>query len=120
MQGASTEARSPFRAPGRRRFGFGTKLIMMLMVVAAGFGLLVYNALRVPDVSAELNAWLGRPDAGGDAADGRRLQLMFALFCYTGPLALGLLVSLLHGAIAWLESRRDRARAREDEPFRMD
>ncbi|RMF44487.1 MAG: hypothetical protein D6753_02495 [Planctomycetota bacterium] len=120
MQVPATDPGSPFRPPPRFRFGFRSILVMMLMVVAAGFGMLVFNALRVPAISSELNAWLGRPDSGGGGTNERRLQLIFTLYCYVAPLFLAFLVNLLHAVIAWIERRRPLPDAREEDPFRMD
>ena len=93
---------------------------MLLMVVGAGVGLLVYYALRVPAITSEINAWLGRPDAVVDRGDARQAQVIFALFVYTAPLALGMFVYLLHYVINWLDRLTRRAQQDESEEFRME
>lgn len=111
---------SPFMVREPVRLGFGTMMILLLMVVAAGVGLLVYYALRVPAITSEINAWLGRPDVAEDHAYGRRAQVTFALFTYTAPLALGILVSLLHFVLNWFDRLTRPHQAPGDDPFRME
>ena len=111
---------SPFMQQEPVRIGFGTIVIMLLMVVGAGVGLLIYYALRVPAITSEINAWLGRPDAVVDRGDARRAQVTFALFVYTAPLALGMFVYLLHYAINWFDRFARRAQQDESEEFRME
>lgn len=110
---------SPFRSPQPVQLGFSTLMIMLLMVVGAGIGLLGYYALRVPSITAEWNAWFGRPTSPNSRTDGRAEQVTFALFVYTAPLALGILVSFLHSAINWLDRRRKERASDEDDLFRM-
>ena len=95
-------------------------LLLLLMVVSAGVALLIYYALRVPAITSELNAWLGRPDQIADRGESRRAQVTFALFLYTAPLALGLLVHLMHFAVNWL-GKVTRPKAQSDEAeYRME
>lgn len=89
------------------------------MVVGAGVGLLIYNAMSVPAITTELDAWLGRQSKSVDVADSREAQITFVLFCYSAPLLLGIFVNTLHLALNILD-RRTRVRERlEDEEFRM-
>lgn len=115
-----TATESPFLQPQNVRLGFGTVMLLLLMVVGAGVGLLLYYAARVPAITSELNAWLGRPEVALDNADARRAQVIFALFVYTAPLALGIFVYGLH-TIVNLVDRFLRSRDNEtDDQFRMD
>ena len=110
---------SPFMPQEPVRLGFRTVVMLLMMVVAAGIGLLVYYALRVPAIASELNAWLGRPDAIIDRSEARQAQLIFALFVYTAPLGMGILVYLLHHLVNWLDRRTETASEGDDE-FRME
>ena len=111
---------SPFAPPRKVRLSFGTLMLMLLTVVGAGVGMLIYYALRVPAITTELYAWLGRPVVSVDSAQARQAQVVFALFVYTAPMALGILVYGLHHLLNWLDrAMRDRQPATEDE-FRMD
>ena len=111
---------SPFLKPQPVRIGFGTMMILLLMVVSAGIGLLIFYAIRVPAITSEINAWLGRPDAVVDREDARRAQLIFALFVYTSPLALGMFVYVLHYVINWLDRRTRTPESEDEDPFRME
>ncbi|QDV22432.1 hypothetical protein [Aureliella helgolandensis] len=113
------QTESPFAAPEAVRFGFGTMLIMLLTVVGAGVGLLIYYALRVPAITSELNAWLGRPDAIRDTAEARKAQVIFALFVYTAPLGLAVFVYGLHHVVNWI-NRLSKSRHEADDEFRME
>ncbi len=89
------------------------------MVVFAGVSLLFYNALNVPAITNELDAWLGRQSKTVETADSRESQIIFVMFCYSAPLMLGILVHTLHLVINFFD-RRQRERDREDdEAFRM-
>lgn len=101
------------------RFSFGVMMILLLMVVSAGVSLLLFFAMRVPAITSELNAWFGRPDAVIDPAAGRQAQLTFALFLYTAPIALGILVYSMHFAVNWL-IKITRIPEQDDREFRMD
>jgi sterol desaturase/sphingolipid hydroxylase (fatty acid hydroxylase superfamily) len=116
MEERATE--SPFRQPSTVRLSFGTMLILLLMVVGAGVGVLLYFAFRVPAITTEINAWLGRPDTNVDRGDARRAQLVFALFVYTAPLALGILVYVAHFFVNWLSVAT--APAVESDEFKME
>ena len=105
--------------PQQVRLGFGTMMLMLLTVVGAGIGLLLYYAFRVPAITTELNAWFGRPDTVVDRGDARRAQLTFALFVYTAPLALGIFVYGVHFVVN-LINRNARVEQDNDEPFRME
>ena len=97
----STDA--TYRAP---QLGFGVLLLLLLMVVAAGVGLLLLNALRVPMIASELNAWRGLPSAApGGSDEGRAAHLTFLLFVYSAPVMLGILVNVVHSVIGWLDRR---------------
>lgn len=111
---------SPFLPVQSVRLSFGTMVILLLMVVAAGVGLLLFYAMRVPAITSEFNAWLGRPDAIVDREAARLAQLKFALFLYVAPLALGMLVYLLHFVVNFIDRRASRRAQAEDDPFRMD
>lgn len=111
---------SPFMKPQVVRLGFGTILMLLLMVVGAGVGLLIYYAMRVPAITSELNAWLGRPNPVADNAEGRAAQVTFILFVYTAPLGLGMLVYLMHFLVNWLDQRTRRYEEASDEAFRME
>lgn len=78
---------------------FGIVFILLLMVVAAGVGLLLAWAITVPAFSSELNAWLGRTNEVADPASAREAQLKFALIVYSAPLLFGMLVAGLHRII---------------------
>jgi sterol desaturase/sphingolipid hydroxylase (fatty acid hydroxylase superfamily) len=110
---------SPFMKRKQVRLSFGTMLILLLMVVGAGVGVLLYYAMRVPAITSELNAWLGRPDADINRGDARRAQVTFALFVYTAPLALGIFVYLAHYVVNWL-NYATRPDPENDDQFRMD
>jgi sterol desaturase/sphingolipid hydroxylase (fatty acid hydroxylase superfamily) len=102
------------------RLNFGTMLIMLLMVVAAGISLLIYYAMRVPAITQELNAWLGRPEVVIDRGAARRAQVTFALFVYSAPLALGIFVYFVHFLVNTIGRARTEADSRDDDNFRMD
>ena len=110
---------SPFLQVKPRRLSFSSVLILLLMVVFAGLGLLIYNALNVPAITHELDAWLGRQSKTVDTADSREAQIIFVLFCYAAPLMLGILVHGLHQAINFLDRRRRHREREEDAAFRM-
>jgi hypothetical protein len=110
---------SPFLKQTEQRLSFTTVLLLLLMVVGAGVGLLVYNALSVPAITTELDAWLGRQSKSVATADSREAQITFVLFCYSAPLLLGILVNALHQAFNyWDRQLRDR-QSSEDDEFRM-
>ncbi|MEZ6136766.1 MAG: hypothetical protein R3C53_17870 [Pirellulaceae bacterium] len=114
----SREVESPFLERQPVRLSFGTMLVLLLMVVGAGVGVLLFYAFRVPAITTEINAWLGRPDAMVDQADARRAQLVFALFVYTAPLALGIFVYLAHLLVNWVSVVTEPKR--ESDEFRME
>ena len=97
-------------------------LLLLLMVVGAGLGMLIVYALRVPAFTSELNAWLGRTDVDVDLANARQAQLIFALFTYSAPMGLGILVFLLHYVLNKLErfTRVSAGQQDEDDEFRME
>ncbi len=109
---------SPFLSTSSQRPKIELIVLQLLMVVSAGIALLFAYAAQVPALTSELNAWLGRPSAVYDRGEGRRSHVIFALMCYTAPLALGLLVSVLHVGINWLNQRWQRQQADDDE-FRI-
>ncbi len=100
---------------------FGIVFMLLLMVVAAGVGLLIVLALRVPAFSSELNAWLGvTSNPSGDVASARKAQLIFALAVYTAPLAFGLLVALLHTIFNFVDRRMKLRNREQDAGFEME
>jgi hypothetical protein len=111
---------SPFLQAAPLKLGFGTVMLMLLTVVAAGAALLVWYALQVPAITSELNAWLGRPNPVVDTAEGRRAQVIFLLVVYSAPLALGIMVYMLHYFLAWLNRWSQTREDADDEPFRME
>lgn len=111
---------SPFMQTQPLRFSFSTILIMLLMVVGAGVGLLIYYALQVPAITSEINAWMGLPNPVVDSAAGRAAQVKFLLVVYSAPLVLGLLVYLMHYLLTILEKWNRRDREAHDDPFRME
>ena len=102
-----------------RRLSFSSILILLLMVVFAGLGLLVYNAMNVPAITNELDAWLGRQSKTVNTADSREAQIVFVMFCYAAPLMLGILVHGLHQVINFFDRRLRQREREEDEAFRM-
>ena len=94
-------------------------VLLLLMVVGAGVALLLFHASRVPAITSEFNAWLGRPEAVVDRDAGRLAQLQFALFVYVAPLALGLLVYCVHFVVNLIDQSRSVASTDDDE-FRME
>lgn len=93
--------------------------MLLLMVVFAGFSLLIYNAMNVPAITNELDAWLGRQSRTVNTADSREAQIVFVMFCYSAPLMLGILVHGLHQGINFLDRRMRDRELEEDESFRM-
>ncbi len=89
------------------------------MVVSAGLGLLIYNAMNVPAITNELDAWLGRQSKTVDTADSRKAQIVFVMFCYAAPLMLGILVHALHQVINFFDRRMREREHKEDDAFRM-
>ncbi len=111
---------SPFLQAAPVKLGFGTVMIMLLTVVGAGAALLIWYALQVPAITSELNAWAGRPNPVVDTAAGRRAQLVFLMFVYSAPLALGILVYMLHYWLQWLNRWRQSREGADDDLFRME
>ena len=89
------------------------------MVVFAGFSLLIYNAMNVPAITNELDAWLGRQSRTVNTADSREAQIVFVMFCYSAPLLLGILVHGLHQVINFFDRRMRDRELEEDQAFRM-
>lgn len=110
---------SPFLKVQPRKLSFSSILILLLMVVFAGMGLLVYNALNVPAITNELDAWLGRQSKSVETADSREAQIIFVMFCYSAPLMLGILVHSLHMVINFFDRRQRELDREDDEAFRM-
>jgi hypothetical protein len=102
------------------RFSFSTIMIMLLMVVGAGVGLLVYYALQVPAITSELNAWMGTSNLPVDTTQSRAAHVKFLLVVYSAPLALGLLVYLLHYAVGLVEGWTKNRTSDSDDAFRME
>jgi hypothetical protein len=113
------QVESPFAQLQPRRLSFSSILILLLMVVFAGLGLLIYNAMNVPAITNELDAWLGRQSKTVNTADSREAQIIFVMFCYAGPLMLGILVHGLHQAINFFDRRMRQREQDEDDAFRM-
>ncbi len=111
---------SPFMQPQPVKLGFGIMVMLLITVVFAGLGLLILLAMRVPAITSEFNAWLGRTGTNADPASGRQAQVIFATFLYTVPLGLGIFVYGLHHLVNWIDRRaRDRRAEEDDEQFRM-
>lgn len=89
------------------RLSVGTVRLLLLAVVVAGIGCLVWYALQVPAIASEVGDWLGRPTTAVDTPEGRRSQVIFLLLVYSSPLALGALIYavnyLLAGLARWRE-----------------
>ncbi len=68
---------------------------------------------------SDLNAWLGRPSPVFDREAARQTQLVFALMCYTAPLALGIFVSLMQLGINWVNERWRSQQEDDDDQFRF-
>lgn len=117
MKAKSTE--SPFLKSGARGQTFEFTTLLLLTVVGAGIGLLILYASRVPILVTEAKAWIGQPSSSYNPASSRRSQVIFILVCYTAPLGLGLLVSLMHVGLNWL-NQRWRQIDRDDERFKME
>ena len=118
MESRTTE--SPFIKRQPIRLNFGTMLILLLMVVGAGISLLCFYALRVPAITQEINAWLGRPDAVVDRGAARQAQVTFALFVYSAPLALGILVYAIHFFVNTINRASSAVDRTDDDKFRME
>lgn len=110
---------SPFLQTQPRRLSFSTILILLLMVVFAGVSLLVYNAMNVPAITNEIDAWMGRQSKSVETADSREAQITFVIFCYSAPLLLGILVHTLHSIINFFDRRQKAMEQDEDDTFRM-
>ncbi len=111
---------SPFLQAEPLRVKFGTIMMLLLMVVGAGAGVLIYYALQVPAITSELNAWLGRTNPVSDTASGREAHMHFLLVLYAAPLALGLFVYLLQFGISWFDARARSQDESSDDAFRME
>lgn len=109
---------SPFlrRQPLKLRFSF--LLLLLMMVVGAGIGMLLYLAVRVPAVSAELRSYFGLTEVVVDTEAARKAHIIFVIFLYTAPLGLGIFVYCLHHILNWLS--RVTQPAEEPEEFRME
>lgn len=92
---------------------------MLFTTVAAGVGLLVYNAFKVPAITSELNAWFGISTPPVDVAESHKAQIIFVLFCYSAPLLLGIFVNFFHQIVVLL-NRYTAPDDQEDDPFRME
>lgn len=110
---------SPFQKQEQVRLSFSLLVVLLLMVVGAGTALLLYSAMKVPAITNEFNSWLGRTGQEVDLKEARRAQLIFAMYLYSAPLALGMLVFSLHRFVNFLD-RRSRKATPEDDAFRMD
>ncbi|MEM7479323.1 MAG: hypothetical protein AAF483_30435, partial [Planctomycetota bacterium] len=111
---------SPFLEDQPIRLGFNIMLLLLLMVVAAGMGLLAYFAVQVPAITSEFSAWLGRSPEGADLDDARWAQLRFALCLYCAPMLLGIFVYVLHYAANAIYKLSTKYQRPEDEEFRME
>lgn len=110
---------SPFMQTQPLRFSFSTLMIMLLMVVGAGVGLLLYYALQVPAITAELYAWLGLPNPVVAEEQSRAAHVKFLLVLYSAPLLLGLFVYCLHYALSWVQQWSESSSDHQDDAFRM-
>jgi|688.fasta_scaffold28263_5 hypothetical protein len=81
---------------------FSLRFLLLLNVVftctAAGLAFVA----RVPSVSEEINAWLGRANST-PAENDRASQVIFVFAVYAMPLVMAILVWLFSLAIQWLQ-----------------
>lgn len=110
---------SPFMQTQPLRFSFSTLMIMLLMVVGAGVGLLLYYALQVPAITAELYAWIGLPKPVVAEEQSRAAHVKFLLVLYSAPLLLGLFVYFLHYAVSWGQRWSESSRDAQEDEFRL-
>lgn len=93
----------PLQAP-RIKIGAGAVRVILLAVVAAAIGYLVWYAQYVPAITTELGGWLlDHPTTAVDTPEGRRSQVIFLLMVYSAPLALGATVYVVNYLIAGLK-----------------
>ena len=111
---------SPFLQEQPVRLGFNIMVLLLVMVVAAGVGLLAFLAVQVPAITSEFNAWMGRATPATDLGDARWAQLRFALFLYSAPTMLGIFVYGLHFVVNLINKRVRESQVIEDEEFRME
>jgi hypothetical protein len=110
---------SPFMqqsGPTAPQFGLGTLLLVMLIFSVISVGL--FYSVRVPAIAKEINAIFGKVQETGTEGTDRTTQFIFVMFCYTAPLMMAAVVSLLALAmrrfqIVWSRSNPDT----DDEPF---
>jgi hypothetical protein len=93
-------------------------MLLLVMVVSAGVGMLLYLAVRVPAVATELRSYLGLTELVVDVETSRKSHIIFVIFLYTAPLGLGIFVYLLHHVVNWF-SRWTQPLPEPDE-FRME
>lgn len=87
---------------------------LLLAVVAAGIGCLLWFALQVPAITTELvnglggglGDWLGRSSTAVDTPESRRSQVIFLLLIYSAPLTLGTVVYAANYLWAAVDRRR--------------
>lgn len=112
---------SPFQKRQPVRLGFGIMMLLLLTVVGAGVALLMYYAVRIPAITSEFNAWLGRPDSSISAGGARAEKVIFATLIYCAPMALGILVYVLHYTVNFFAGIMATSQTdEEDERFRME
>ena len=80
--------------------------LLLLAIVAAGVGGLLWFAQSVPAVASELSGWFGRPHQAVDTPEGRRSQVIFLLLVYSAPLALGAIVYAVDYLLVSVQRRR--------------
>ena len=100
------EINSPLLQAPPTRLSVKTVRLLLIAVVGAGIGCLIWYALQVPAIASELDHWLGRPVNAADTPEGRRTQVIFLLLVYSAPLALGALVYLANYVTSGFDRRR--------------
>ncbi len=91
--------------------------MLLITVVAAGFAMLIYLALRVPAFSSELRSYFGLTEIETDPDFARKAHITFVIFLYTAPLGLAIAVYVLHYLLNWFG--RVSQPEPESEEFRM-
>lgn len=121
MPPGKQQVESPFLKEQPVRLGFNIMMLLLLMVVAAGVGLFLVMAMRVPAITNELNAWLGRPGEASQVDGARKAQLNFALYLYAAPTLMGMLAYALHYIVNAVDKRMKKVQeSSEDKEFQME
>jgi hypothetical protein len=107
---------SPFMdqtGPAAPQFGLGTLLLIMLVFSIVSVGL--FYSVRVPGISKEINAIFGKVQETGTEGTDRTTQFIFVMFCYTAPLLMAAVVSLLALVVRRVQILVARSNADEDD-----